>query len=300
MTEFEATVLAAHRSDAPLAAGLDPQRLGDWTAFCLRAALHAGRTIRSFRMRPLAEQVVLKSDGTPATSWETEVEQDLRTQLAVFAPGATLVGEETGGTVPTRGMALAVDPVDGTWALLGRTASLSTAIVALRDGQPFAAVVLNPATSTAVYCGHQLPSRLLHVGSLGALDLSRAVPIDIFSTGTLVNLHPSRNGGALARALHAAWVGGEIQMVRSPGGSPSWALVDSAKGGFIYVNRWGPGPTSAYDLAAAVLIVRRAGGDVVDSANRPIEALTHTGPFISGIDAQARADVAGIVAASMR
>ncbi len=79
---------------------------------------------------------------------------------------------------------------------------------------------------------------------------------------------------------------GTIKMVRSPGGSPAWALVESARGHFAYINLWSKRAAKAYDLAAAVLILRRAGGDVVAKDGTPVNALNHGGPFIAALDAR--------------
>ena len=83
-------------------------------------------------------------------------------------------------------------------------------------------------------------------------------------------------------------------MVKLPGGSPSWALLEAAKGTFIYVNRWSMRPVEPYDLTAGVMLVRGAGGDVTDLAGISIDAIDHKGPFIAGIDEEARNKVAAI------
>jgi fructose-1,6-bisphosphatase/inositol monophosphatase family enzyme len=73
-------------------------------------------------------------------------------------------------------------------------------------------------------------------------------------------------------------------MVRAPGGSPAWALVEAARGTFVYANRWSGRAAVAYDLAAAGLILEEAGGVLVDIAGRPIDLLAHEGPFVGGLD----------------
>jgi fructose-1,6-bisphosphatase/inositol monophosphatase family enzyme len=83
-------------------------------------------------------------------------------------------------------------------------------------------------------------------------------------------------------------------MVRSPGGSPSWSLLEAARGRFTYVNLWSSRPAEAYDLVAGVMLVRGAGGDVIDLEGRSINALDHGGPFIAGVDGGARQKAAEI------
>jgi fructose-1,6-bisphosphatase/inositol monophosphatase family enzyme len=60
--------------------------------------------------------------------------------------------------------------------------------------------------------------------------------------------------------------------------------VEAARGHFVYANLWSKRPAEAFDLAAGVLIVRQAGGEVSDLDGEPIDALRHRGPFVAGMD----------------
>jgi len=113
----------------------------------------------------------------------------------------------------------------------------------------------------------------------------------------LVSLHPSRRAGQAVARLYEAWSEGTIRMVRSQGGSPALALAEAAKGRYIYVNMWSKKVAAPYDLAAGVLVVREAGGEVTELDGTPVDVLKHSGPFISGIDRDAMAQVAQFVAA---
>jgi fructose-1,6-bisphosphatase/inositol monophosphatase family enzyme len=99
-----------------------------------------------------------------------------------------------------------------------------------------------------------------------------------------VNVHPSRDAASLIQNLYGAWERREVAVVRSPGGSPAWALVEAARGNFVYVNRWSGRVAVAYDLAAAGLILEEAGGALVDDQGQPIDQLGHQGLFVAGLD----------------
>ena len=73
------------------------------------------------------------------------------------------------------------------------------------------------------------------------------------------------------------------------------ALLEAAKGKFVYVNIWSKSPAQPWDLVAAVMLVRGAGGDVVDIQGSPVDALGHQGPFVAGVDKEARAKVLSLV-----
>jgi fructose-1,6-bisphosphatase/inositol monophosphatase family enzyme len=88
--------------------------------------------------------------------------------------------------------------------------------------------------------------------------------------------------------LFQLWNESGLNMVRMSGGSPSYALLETAKGSFNYINLWSKQVAAPYDLAAGILLVRRAGGDVIDLSGSPIRDTGHSGPFIAGLDADLR------------
>jgi fructose-1,6-bisphosphatase/inositol monophosphatase family enzyme len=93
-----------------------------------------------------------------------------------------------------------------------------------------------------------------------------------------------------------AWQSSQVQMVRMEGGSPAAALLDAAKGTFVYANLWDKRPSEPFDLAAGVMLVRNAGGRVVDASGRDIDASSHTGPFVAGVHQNAREQIVSAVA----
>jgi fructose-1,6-bisphosphatase/inositol monophosphatase family enzyme len=220
----------------------------------------------------------------------------VREALDAFAPGTALVGEETGGEMPEHGSALAIDPVDGTWAFLGGTASYSTTIALIVDGVGKFGIVAAPAAGRITYATED-SARVLQVSAFGEPDASYELAVAKTLDPILVNLHPGRSARATADALYSAWNANAVRMVRSPGGSPSLALAEAAAGRFVYVNLWTKRPAAPFDLVAGVLIVRAAGGDVVDLDGRAVHAMTHGGPFVAAIDPRARKLVAELVAA---
>ena len=42
------------------------------------------------------------------------------------------------------------------------------------------------------------------------------------------------------------------------------AILEAAKGDYIYINKWNSAPSESYDLAAAKLIIEGAGGLILD------------------------------------
>ncbi len=284
-TTIEQAAIDGHRQrhEAAPPAGAD----GDDVAvyFGIRLLLEAGQLVRG--RRAVAEQagVTIKEDGSPATEVERQIETRLRSWLSAVGSDAVVVGEETGGVLPATGTAIAIDPIDGTRAFLAETETYSTTLAVIRDSTTILGMVSNPTSAEIAYATADGPSRLIRLSSFGEPDeVGVLTPPTTAERPLLVNIHPNRNGADVVSALYRAWGQRDVAMVRSPGGSPAWALVEAARGHFVYANLWSKRPAEAFDLAAGVLIVRQAGGEVSDLDGKPIDALRHPGPFVSGTD----------------
>ncbi|MHC4768415.1 MAG: inositol monophosphatase family protein [Planctomycetota bacterium] len=271
-----------------------------WIQFALAAVLHAGGLVRELRISPLSGQAAFKADASPVTAQEHEIEGMIRAQLSRFCPDATFMGEEGGGAVRTHGISVAVDPVDGTWALLNRMSSSSVVIAAFQDGRPFMGAVANPATGEIGYAIADRPARLIQLDWVRN-HLAAEMPLDrVKASSILVNVHPSPEAGPLLERLMTAWQSSQVQMVRMEGGSPASALLDAAKGAFVYVNLWNKRPSEPFDLAAGIMLVRNAGGRVVDASGRDIDSSAHAGPFVAGVDQMARETILSAVESILR
>jgi len=296
LNDLERRCLDAFRAGTDRTPRMEAETTDDWISFGLGLLLHSGALIRASRLAQKKTDLGYKSDGSPVTRLENHIEQELRERLKTFSPGAAVVGEETGGALPSAGVAVAIDPVDGTWAFLSRTETLATVLAVFRDGAPFVGMVGNPVTGEIGYAARDVQTRLLQLSVLGEDDVASALPLPRLDSGiTLVSVQPGRSTAPVIATLYEAWQGDRIGFVRSPGGSPSWALLEAAKGNYVYVNLWGRHPAYAFDLAAGVLLVRGAGGEVTDLNGAPIDPVGHQGPLIAAVDDVARDQVSELV-----
>jgi len=294
LNSIEKACIDAYRRRESKSAEADDES-SRWVAFGLYTVLDAGRLVREKRTVASRQDVLYKDDGSPATRLEADIESLLRSRLEEFEPRATVVGEETGGALSSSGIEIAIDPVDGTWAFLSSTETYTTTLAVFRDGTPVLGMISNPTTGEIGYATAAGDSRLLQLSVFGESDGAISLPeYEDASRETLVNFHPCRTGRSVVRALYEAWYERGVRMVRSPGGSPSWALVEAARGAFVYLNLWSKRPAEPYDLAPGVLLVRNAGGEVTDLEGNPIDVLRHTGPFVASIHEEGRQQVAEI------
>ncbi len=285
LTTIEKEAIQAFRQNEADTRPAGQNDCDSWLKFGIRFLLDTGRIVRASRFGPLNDTVEFKADRSPSLPSEREIENSLHQRLTQFAPGAKLVGEEGGGAPDPDGVFVAVDPVDGTWSLLNRCETHATSLAFFDNGRVFLGMVLNSATGEVAYAIEGNPSRLIQLSLFGEHDDAFELPLSQLSSATpLVNVHPGRKTGQLVGRLFDAWSRDEISMVKAAGGSPSWALLEAAKGAFTYVNTWPGKPAAPFDLAAGISLVRNAGGDVLDLDGRPIELSGHQGPFIAGVN----------------
>lgn len=295
LTDLEQNCITAFRNGAPLPR-LTDNRMDGWISFGLSIMFEAGKMLRAGRHELEQRHVDHKADGSPATALEHELEMLLRSRLTDYAPDVRVIGEETGGDLAPSGLAIAIDPVDGTWAFLTGTETYATALAMFREGEPVLGMIGNPTTGEIGYATAGGSSRAVVLSLFGEPDVGFSLPAESAdSEKILVNVHPGQSADTLVRSLYAAWQDGTIRAVRSPGGSPSWGLFEAAKGSFVYVNLWSKRPPEPYDLAAGTLLVRGSGGEVIGFDGEPIDALTHEGPFVAAVSDAARLTVLGIV-----
>lgn len=296
LNDLERNVLASWRANSEASWSMQAAEEQDsWVALILRLALLASRHVRSARLGDLAGAVVFKADQTPVTAVELQIERLIMDQLSTARVPVSFIGEETPASVTRHRIALAVDPIDGTWSLLNRTETAATSFALMRDGEVFLAAVANPATAEIAYVAEGRLPRLIQLSACGEADQAVDLPIPPAGPkGLLVSLHPQRAAGSVAGALARAWQAGELDMVRSTGGAPSLGLVEVAKGSFVYVNLWDRRESAAWDLAAGLLLVRSAGGEAVDLSGNPVRQTGHRGPFVAALNAVDRERVAGI------
>jgi myo-inositol-1(or 4)-monophosphatase len=189
-----------------------------------------------------------------------------------------------------------LDPIDGTWAFINHSDTFATSLSVFHDGKILIGIIVNPSTGELAYSAAGRRARLMQLSLLGEPDVGVDLPLGSTDSALLINVQPSHLAGDLFGRLHRAWKTSDVRMVKAAGGSPLWALVEAAKGRFVYINLWSRRPAEPYDLASGVKLIRCAGGDVVDLANRPVELTGHMGPFIAGIDSCQREQVVNLVA----
>ncbi|QSG05134.1 inositol monophosphatase family protein [Halapricum desulfuricans] len=205
---------------------------------------------------------------TKSTAMDLVTEVDRRAQERIVDvvrehdPDATIVAEEDDfrKTVPDRGEAWVIDPIDGTTNFVHGLLTWGPAVAVVRDGDPVAGAVVAPAREERYLVG---PERA--TGNGDPLRVSDRSDPDSFVVAPILRY----TGSAADRDRFAALT---TRLVTELGdvrrlGSAQVTLALVAAG--VLDATIGPFPPNAWDTVAGALMVERAGGTVTDLAGEP-------------------------------
>ena len=85
-----------------------------------------------------------KSDGTPASRADREMEQMLREMIAAAYPAHGIAGEEFGVDNPEAEFVWVLDPLDGTKEFLAKEAGWGSLIALMQNGKPVLGAIIDP------------------------------------------------------------------------------------------------------------------------------------------------------------
>ena len=237
----------------------------------IKAARHAGRTLK----RDLGEvehlQVSLKGPGNFVTAADRTAEEILREELAKARPGYGFLGEEGGRTDGSDAThTWIVDPLDGTTNFLHGIPQFAISIGLQREDAIVAGLIYNPANDEMFLAergkGAFLNDKRIRVAG------RRRLADSVIACGLP---HVGRGDLELSRTELGA-VREKVAGLRRFG-SAALDLAWIAAGRFD--GYWERG-LSPWDMAAGILLVREAGGYVTDLEGK--EAMLATGDIIAG------------------
>jgi myo-inositol-1(or 4)-monophosphatase len=242
------------------------QERTDWLAVAVRAAAAGADVIRD--AAPDVRSLDWRSKGP--TDFVSEV--DLAAEAAILQvmaeglPNATVLAEEGFAAVGRdrleRGIALVVDPLDGTTNFLHGYPAYAVSIAILVDGDPVVAVV-HDVPGDAVFTaraggGAHLNGERIRVSTI--TDPQRALIGTGFPFKSVEEIAPYQRQMAAVMAGTAG--------LRRPGAA-SLDLASVACGRFEAFWEMQLAP---WDFAAGMLLVREAGGIATDLAGAPLMA----------------------------
>ena len=114
-------------------------------AACGVRAVDASRAlIREYNRKPF--NVEIKGDGSPVTSVDLAVEDQMREIIAAEHPDHGIIGEERKAYAPDSEFVWVIDPIDGTLPFLAGIPVFGTLLALLHNGAPVLGIIDMPMT----------------------------------------------------------------------------------------------------------------------------------------------------------
>ncbi|GJG95022.1 histidinol-phosphatase [Cupriavidus pauculus] len=232
---------------------MNEKDLSDVRAFAEQLADVARATARQYFRTALS--VSVKSDRSPVTEADNEIERQVRDAISERYPDHAFFGEESGGTM-LNGPTWVVDPIDGTKSFICGVPLFGSLIAFLVAGRPVIGVLEMPALRERwVGAAGRTLCNDARASVSGCKSLAEA---RLFSTS------PDMFVGEFADAF--ARISEQVGLRRF--GTDCYAYGLLASGHCDLVVESG---LKAYDVMALVPIIENAGGVVSDWRGQPID-----------------------------
>jgi histidinol-phosphatase len=194
-----------------------------------------------------------KPDRSPVTEADRAVEQHLAQFVKARFPGATFFGEETGGGARGAGLRFVVDPIDGTRAFMRGLPTWSVLVGVEHDGEPIAGVAFMPAAGDlfSAVRGHGAYANGRPV-RLSAIDRLEDALVCHGGLAQFTDAGREELLGKLARATYTQRGLSDFASYRALLLGQADAVLDPC--------------IKPYDIAAAAVLVREAGGRLTSLA----------------------------------
>ena len=222
--------------------------------------------------------VEFKDDNTPVTNIDQQV-QDYMTKRLKDSFDIQVIGEEKGQEIDDTKPYWAIDPIDGTWAFITHENTSAINLSLIENGEVILGIVFNPFTNEFFQTEKDTKS---YIGML-------KLPLRENETVAVVNFKPEREH-PIVRTLNTLFKEDKVKKLVSIGGSTSYSMCMVAKGAFTNYIAHFRNESSAWDISAAYLIIKNAGGYVTDLEGKDINPINHKGYIIASVNKKSHED----------
>lgn len=237
----------------------------------------AGKIIKEARATN-AFGFTFKDDNTPVTNIDTQIQSYITKKLR-DSFDIQVMGEEDFNKIDMSKPYWAIDPIDGTWSFITHENTSAINLSLIDNGEVKLGIVFNPFTDEFFH------TEVNEKSYLGLLEL----PLRHNDGVTVVNFKPEREH-PIVKNLNRLFKENRVKKLVSIGGSITYSMCMVAKGAFSnYIAHFG-GNANAWDLSAAVLIIRNAGGYVTDLNGIDIDPVSHKGYIIASVNEKVKDD----------
>ena len=228
--------------------------LEDYVALAQKLAETSGPIARRYFRSGLA--VEDKSDDTPVTRTDREIEAALRALIEAAYPDHGIIGEEYGTVRGEAEFVWVIDPIDGTRSFVAGLPLFGTLIALAQDGQAIMGVIDHPALGER------------WVGAKGRQTTLNGNPVSTRACGslgeaTLYCTAPEMFEGRDAELFDQAR--NQAHVIRHSTDCYGYAMVASGFGDLVI-----EAGMSTYDYMALVPVIEGAGGVITDWRGRDL------------------------------
>jgi len=210
-----------------------------------------------------------KDDNTPITNIDKQIQQYITKRLKDNFD-IQVMGEEDENKVDTSKPYWAIDPIDGTWSFITHENTSAINLSLIDNSEVTLGIVFNPFTDEFFHTEKGSES---YIGML-------KLPLRENEHVAVVNFKPEREHPIVTN-LNRLFKEDKVKKLVSIGGSITYSMCMVAKGAFSnYIARF-DNNANAWDLSAAVLIIRNCGGFVTDLDGVDIDPVSHKGYIIA-------------------
>jgi myo-inositol-1(or 4)-monophosphatase len=204
------------------------------------------------------EVVMAKGDRDMVTDIDVAIERAVRSFLDQRCPEVGFLGEEEGGGPGEGGLQWVLDPVDGTANFVKGIPLYAISLALIDDREPLLGVVDVPAEgcrySAAIGCGAYCGDALIEVRHTSRLE-DAIVAVGDYAVG------PGASAKNEVRLTVVGKLADRVERVRMLGSAAidlAWVAHGRTDAAIMFSNK-------PWDTAAGVVLVREAGGLVVDA-----------------------------------
>jgi myo-inositol-1(or 4)-monophosphatase len=228
---------------------------GSLLPVAFQAAEIAADLMRTRRPASLTE----KHDRDLVSDVDLAIERQIRAHLADATPGIGFLGEEEGRSGShTSGWLWTLDPIDGTSNYAHGIPLCAASLALLHDGRPVLAVIDAPFLGQRYHAveghGAYASDTRLSVSATGQLR-DAIIAVGDYATGPSAG---HKNEQRLAVTVHLTPRVHRIRMLGTAALDLAWVAAGQLDASITLAN-------DPWDTAAGVLLVREAGGTVVDT-----------------------------------
>ncbi len=213
-----------------------------------------------------------KDDNTPITNIDTQIQAYITKKLQDNFD-IQVMGEEDSNIINIDKPYWAIDPIDGTWAFITHENTSAINLSLIESGKVKLGIVFNPFTDEFFH------TEVNEKAYLGLLEL----PLRHNDGVTVVNFKPERQH-PIVKNLNRLFKEDRVKKLVSIGGSITYSMCMVAKGAFSNYIAHFNAQANAWDLSAAVLIIRNAGGFVTDLQGKDIDPISHQGYIVASVN----------------